>query len=63
MAGIRADNDGLRTLVWRFLHFASGRRAGDAISGAGMLPFWLTALFTITRFLGPSRPHGPPCLP
>ena len=52
------------TLVWRVaqIHFASGRRADDAISG-GVLPFWLTALFIITHFLGPSRPHGPPCLP
>ena len=29
-----------------FLHFASTRRRADAVSAAGMLPFWLTALFT-----------------
>src|SRR6266851_3135007 len=29
-----------------FLHFASTRRKADAASAAGMLPFWLTALFT-----------------
>jgi hypothetical protein len=42
---IRADNDGLRTLVWR----------GAQINRVYYL--------VISRFLGPSRPHGPPCLP
>src|SRR5260370_36143822 len=39
-----------------FLHFASTRRKADAASAAGMLPFWLNALFTgvdLVCFSGP----------
>jgi hypothetical protein len=64
-AGCGGQRNAHVTLVWRVaqIHFASGRRADGAISGAGMLPFWLTAPFIIHALPRASRSHDPPCLP